>query len=99
MSAMMSPGHPLPSPLGVHPPAEPSGSRYIRSREMVPPLPASATNRLPCESTAMPVGAYRVASLVVLPQLFEAKPPPQVPKARFAVWLVSGVVYSNTASG
>jgi hypothetical protein len=70
LSAIVSPGHPEPSPLGVHPIAEPSGSKYIKSLEMVPPLPASATNRFPCASTAMPVGALRVASLV-LPQLFD----------------------------
>jgi hypothetical protein len=99
---MMSPGHPEPSLLAEHPPAEPSGSRYIRSREMLPPEAASATYRLPIESTAMPLGPLRVASLVVLPQLFDWKPPLQVPNARFAVWPVIGVsgeLYSNTAAG
>lgn len=70
LSAMVSPGHPEPSPRGVHPIEDPSGSRYIRSREIVPPAAASATYRLPIESTAMPLGPFRVASLVVL-QLFD----------------------------
>jgi hypothetical protein len=47
----------------------------------------------------MPVGAVRLMSLGVLGQLFAPKPPPQVPNTRCAVWLVSGVSYSNTASG
>src|SRR5271156_4306425 len=95
LSAAMSPAHPLPSVLGVHPIEEPSGSRYIRSRATLP----SATNRLPCESTATPVGSLRLVVLGVLGQSFEAKPPPQLPNTRFAVWLVSGELYSNTASG
>ena len=66
---------------------------------MLPLLAASVTNRLPCESTAMPVGAVRLMSLGVLGQLFPPKPPPQVPNTRCAVWLVSGESYSNTASG
>lgn len=70
LSAIVSPGHPEPSPAGVHPIEEPSGSRYIRSRVIVPPDPASATYRLPIASTARPVGAFKVASLVVL-QLFD----------------------------
>src|SRR5208282_5075216 len=96
LSAMMSPGHPEPSPAGTHPPAEPSGSRYIRSRVTLPP---SATNRLPCASTARPVGCTKLAAVGEFElQLFEAKPPPQVPNTRCAVWLVSGESYSSTAS-
>src|ERR1700674_5756621 len=94
----MSPWHPEPSPLGTQPPVAPSGSRYIRSREMLPLLAASVTNRLPSESTASPVGAVRLASLGVLGQLFAPKPPLQVPNTRCAVWLVNGESYSNTAS-
>jgi hypothetical protein len=96
LSAMMSPGHPELSPAGVHPIAEPSGSRYIRSRVTLPP---SATNRLPCASTARPVGCTRLASVGELElQLLAAKPPPQVPNTRCAVWLVSGESYSSTPS-
>jgi len=61
-------------------------------------LPPSATYRLPCASTARPVGSVKLSSLVPL-QLFAAKPPLQVPMARFAVWLVSGELYSNTEAG
>ena len=100
LSALMSPGHPDPSLLVLQEPVDPSGSRYIRSRVGL----ASATYRLPCASTASPVGALRLAGVALPLQLFAAKSPPQVPKTRRAVVAVVsltfwGLSYSTTAAG